>query len=256
MTSAARYVEFAPRPQHAAAVACAWMRTQHPEDPPTLVLPDACFDFIWSPGNEVMLAAPDTRAVRVPAADADTFVGVRFRPGVGKAVLGIPLSELLDGRITASEIVAERVPGPVRRIASDLLAKAGQVERPDEALRVLTSLGEFLAGAATIDRATVAASNRLAEPRRSCRSLAMELGISERQLNRRMNDEVGYGPKMLQRVLRLQGFLARANESRDRSARPSLTELAVESGYADQAHLNRECADLAGLTPTALLAAR
>jgi AraC-like DNA-binding protein len=32
--------------------------------------------------------------------------------------------------------------------------------------------------------------------------------------------------------------------------------VAFELGYADQAHLTRECARLAGLTPAALVAAR
>jgi len=35
-----------------------------------------------------------------------------------------------------------------------------------------------------------------------------------------------------------------------------LASAAARLGYADQAHLTRECVRLAGLTPTALLAAR
>ena len=34
------------------------------------------------------------------------------------------------------------------------------------------------------------------------------------------------------------------------------TRAAAEAGYADQSHLTRECAELAGLPPAALLAAR
>jgi AraC-like DNA-binding protein len=36
--------------------------------------------------------------------------------------------------------------------------------------------------------------------------------------------------------------------------RPDLARLALEAGYADQAHLTRECSRLAGLPPAALLA--
>jgi AraC-like DNA-binding protein len=62
---------------------------------------------------------------------------------------------------------------------------------------------------------------------------------------------VGYGPKLLQRVLRFQAFLAACGD-----AAPGLAELAVEAGYADQAHLGRETRALAGLTPTELRTAR
>jgi len=60
---------------------------------------------------------------------------------------------------------------------------------------------------------------------------------------------VAYGPKTLQRVLRFRGFVSRVD------ARPAvldLATLAAEAGYADQAHLTRECGRLSGLTPAAL----
>jgi methylphosphotriester-DNA--protein-cysteine methyltransferase len=81
------------------------------------------------------------------------------------------------------------------------------------------------------------------------RSLAADLGLSERQLRRRCHAAVGYGPKTLDRVLRFRRFLdlAGADPGRD------LALLALDAGYADQAHLTRECSRLAGLTPAALM---
>jgi hypothetical protein len=37
---------------------------------------------------------------------------------------------------------------------------------------------------------------------------------------------------------------------------PDLASAAVQAGYADQAHLTRECSALAGLTPAALARVR
>jgi AraC-like DNA-binding protein len=79
-----------------------------------------------------------------------------------------------------------------------------------------------------------------------------ELGIGDRQLRRRFADAVGYGPKTLERILRFQRFLRLARG--DGASRPDLARLALEAGYADQAHLTRECSRLAGLPPAALLA--
>ena len=50
-------------------------------------------------------------------------------------------------------------------------------------------------------------------------------------------------------MLRFRRFVSRVD------ARPDVLDLAAiaaEAGYADQAHLTRECGKLAGLTPAAL----
>ena len=80
--------------------------------------------------------------------------------------------------------------------------------------------------------------------------LAATLGTSERQLHRRCLDAFGYGPKTLDRVLRFQRFLWMARSA----ASQGRTGLAADAGYADQAHLARECRSLGGLPPRRLLA--
>jgi len=77
------------------------------------------------------------------------------------------------------------------------------------------------------------------------------IGLGERQLRRRFQVAVGYEPKRLARILRLQRLLALAE--RTPPGRGRLAALALAAGYADQAHLVRECVELAGLTPGALL---
>jgi len=81
--------------------------------------------------------------------------------------------------------------------------------------------------------------------------LAAELGIGDRHLRRRFAAAVGYGPKTLHRILRFQFFLRLLG----RGPATDLARLALEAGYADQAHLTRECGRLSGLAPAALLAA-
>src|SRR2546423_1333252 len=79
-------------------------------------------------------------------------------------------------------------------------------------------------------------------------ALAADLGASERQLNRRCLAALGYGPKTLHRILRLRRFLALA-----RASAATLAAVAADAGYADQAHLARDCQSLAGLPPSRLL---
>jgi AraC-like DNA-binding protein len=57
---------------------------------------------------------------------------------------------------------------------------------------------------------------------------------------------------VLARVVRFRRFIAAAHEQ----PAAGLAQLAAEVGYADQSHLNRECRELAGATPSELLAGR
>jgi AraC-like DNA-binding protein len=71
--------------------------------------------------------------------------------------------------------------------------------------------------------------------------------MSERTLRRRFEDAFGYGPKTLDRILRFHRF-----RRLQRQGEGSTALLAIEAGYADQAHLIRESRRLTGVTPTAL----
>ena len=115
-------------------------------------------------------------------------------------------------------------------------------------------LGELLAGSAHLDHTAMRASRLLRDPVRSVASVADELDVPLRTLGRRMTEQVGYGPKMLHRVMRLQGFLGLADAPSSRGL--PLAELAVRAGYADQPHLSRDATALTGRTPAALLASR
>ena len=83
--------------------------------------------------------------------------------------------------------------------------------------------------------------------------VADRIGLSDRQLHRRFVRQVGYGPKAFERVMRFRRFLTLV-EAGDLGG-AGLAAMAVASGYADQAHLTRECRRLAGRTPRELLAA-
>jgi AraC-like DNA-binding protein len=83
-------------------------------------------------------------------------------------------------------------------------------------------------------------------------ALADRAGVSERHLHRCMNGRLGVGPKALAGQIRALSAIERA----DQSARPNWADIALVSGYSDQAHLSRSVKALTGLTPTALHAER
>jgi AraC-like DNA-binding protein len=82
-------------------------------------------------------------------------------------------------------------------------------------------------------------------------ALARDLGLSRQTLVTRFRARSGLTPKLAARLKRFGGVLARLP-----SQPGDWAGLAAEAGYADQAHLIRECSALTGLTPGALLRRR
>lgn len=76
-------------------------------------------------------------------------------------------------------------------------------------------------------------------------TLAGEIGWSRKHLAAEFTDAVGLGPKTLSRIVRF-------NRALRLSATQDWAGIAVDCGYADQAHLAREFRQMAGHAPTAL----
>jgi AraC-like DNA-binding protein len=227
------YREFAPDEALSDLVACTWEREAGGR--PTRVLPDGCVDLVWRSG-ELVVAGPDTGPVRSPARAGEHVIGLRFRTGAAGPALGLPASALRDARVPLEELwdgeLADQLgeaPAPERRRLLELaiLARRPRIAGPDPVV--------------------LEAVRRLGRPGSQIGGLADVLGTSERQLLRRFQRAVGYGPKTLDRVLRFQRF-------RRRGAGGDLARAAFELGYADQAHLTRECVRLSGTTPARLAA--
>ena len=189
-------------------------------------------DIVWRRGEGAMVAGPDTGPWHSCTEPGELILGVRFLPGAGGPALGVPLSDLRDRRIALSQLGLD----PREELHGDA--------DPRAALRVLEATAARLVAAGPPDRAVQAAVMRLHDPTQRVEALAAALGFSERQLRRRFVASVGYGPKVLQRVLRLRRFLA--------GERHDLARAALDAGYADQAHLTHECLRLTGLSPSQL----
>jgi AraC-like DNA-binding protein len=231
------YTEIVPPAPLAPLVACLW--TSH--DGEVRVLPDACVDVVFS-GGRLVIAGPATTVGVAAATPGQRRIGLRFRVGAAGAALGLPAAELLDHGVPltdlwglgARRLEARIAAAPTVAAALTALAHgvADRLPPPGAADREVRRATIVLQHGGGVEQAGHAAH------------------LSERQLRRRFDHAVGYGPATLARVLRFQRFLAHAQQSEEPLAR-----LAADAGYADQAHLARECRRLSGLPPSALLAA-
>jgi AraC-like DNA-binding protein len=235
------YRELAPGVAFRAGLHCLWVSVA-PEcqAEAVQVLPDACTDLIWQSGVGAFVAGPDTGPAPTEWRPGTVLVGARFRPGAGGAALGVPLSEVLDQRVDADDL-----PGvPRGRLPGSL--------SPQEAVRRIEAIAAQMVTERPPDRLVLEATRRLGRPGARTELVAGQLEIGERQLRRRCQAGVGYGPRMLKRVLRFRRFVSRIDAGGD----VDLAMIAADVGYADQAHLTRESNELAGLTPAALARAR
>jgi AraC-like DNA-binding protein len=240
-----RYREFAPPPDLQAFVACTWFKVlgRHRDDALVPIIPDGCSDIMTYDDGAPFVVGPDPVTRWATLRDGLVITGLRMRPGALRAVLGQRADELLG----ESALLAD-----LQRSATGL---QHALDGADGLARRLGALEAWvrarLHAAAPRDHALVAACRTVADrPRVAIERIADGLGWNVRTLHRELVAACGYGPKYLQRVMRVQRLLRAVHAA---GPAPRLGELALVAGFADQAHMSRDFRSLTGFTPTAYL---
>ncbi|GAA1111221.1 helix-turn-helix domain-containing protein [Nocardiopsis composta] len=216
-----------------------------------MLVPDGCVDVLWLSTGRIVVCGPETSGWSFELPAGTEAVGVRFRPGLAAAALGLDTPGALNRRIELADVLGDRT----QRILLERMdgaASAGQrlhllQDRIRERLRTVPPPRPVHGSART---AALVSGMLGDDPASPVAELARAAGLSERQLHRRCVSAFGYGPAVLRRILRLQRFLRMA---RHPAATTDLSVLAAMAGYTDQPHLNRDCRALAGVSPRVLL---
>jgi AraC-like DNA-binding protein len=164
-------------------------------------------------------------------------VGAQLRPGAAELLFGVPAGELA-GRHTPLQDLW----GPSAVEARERLSEAGGLQRKLDvfeallAARLPTVRGLHPAVAQALERFTTTADVRQA---------VKESGYSHRRFIALFQRGLGLTPKLYCRVLRFQEAL----EQVAAHTAASLVEVALDVGYSDQAHFNREFREFAGVSP-------
>jgi AraC-like DNA-binding protein len=243
------YVERPPLPRLAKVVRTVWIQRTGPAAYVQRHLPTGGVEIHFPIGGQPQLVGPLTGPAIEVIRPHTTIVGVRFQPGTAP-VLPTTLDDLVDQRLNLAELWGA---------SAGLLAEAAaQAGTPERALMLLQAhlVREFRTAVRADPLVGAAVQALMPWHPVNIRTLAGRLAVSASQLRRRCLHAVGVSPKALQRTLRFQGFLALAQAGALASGKRDangMTGLAVDAGYADQAHLSRECVRLTGLTPGQLL---
>jgi transcriptional regulator GlxA family with amidase domain len=167
------------------------------------------------------------------------LLGVRFWTGRGGAVLRVPVWQLQDQLIAASNVISriDRLADDLRNIARD--------QRTGLLARELSNYLRPVHGSSlpAIDHAlSLIVTSRGTLP---IESIARKIGVTRRHLERRFRNEVGLRAKHLARIVRVHTALRFIDDRSPMSG----AEIAAVCGYSDQAHLIREFKALTGTTP-------
>lgn len=172
---------------------------------------------------------------------------VDFTPIGARRFFGLPMDEMARRVVTLDQVLGREAD----RLADRLFQAPDWAQRFDIAE---AAIARRIAAAAPADAGILHAWQRI--QRRggtlAIGALARELDCSRKHLVARFRDQIGLAPKSVAAIARFNRALALL----EGGARPDLADIAVQAGYFDQPHFNRDFLALAGITPGAFLRAR
>lgn len=253
-----RYQEFPPDRSLASIVKCFWLLEDSPvpDGPLDAVVPDGCPEIIVHYGDrftedaagqqkvqpDVIVSGQLTRPLMLRPTGRVGMVGARLQAHGLFPILGVPMHELVDRRVSLEAICSG---------VSTLQAQIAEADTDRERVGHLeTFLERKLAERGTLDavvqhnvHAILASGGQI-----SPEQLAQCAGLTVRQLERRFQVSVGVSPKFLCRIVRFRAIFDRLQSS------TPWTNIALDCGFFDQSHLIRDFKLFAGQSPTAFLA--
>jgi AraC-like DNA-binding protein len=205
-------------------------------------LPDGCVDLVLevtASNHRSWIYGSTTRPTAIPCTVGTHYLGIRFHPGQSRHFISAAAQELTDGR----EDLRTLMRFPSERVAAHIATEALFAELDQilmGTLRRARPLESYIDGVVQHIEAHHG-DTRIDE-------VAARFGKSRRQMERVFLQTVGVPLKFFCMITRLR----HAAELIVPPASRSLTVVAHEAGYSDQAHMTRDFTRLTGLSPAQL----
>ncbi len=186
-----------------------------------------------------VLAGPHSQTITIDTREQQCLATVDFELGGAAAFFKIPIGETRDLLVGLDELW-----GRAGRVLRERLLEARTAGAKFDVLEAV--LLDHLVGSREPDPLIPIAASGLKHGARVS-EVCQRLGLSPKTFERRFHGQTGLTPKRFARVQRLQ----RVVQSLPHLDEVDWSEVAVEHGYADQAHFIHDFRDLTGITPTA-----
>jgi AraC-like DNA-binding protein len=251
-----KYKEYGPHQTLHEHVKCFWImeRTYTPEHPGEDVTPDAFIELILNFGAPYRLRVDGGPDREMPRA---ILVGLQRKPLLFRCDGTVKLVATRFFAWGALPFLADhahglnKLPVTLGREWDNLAMRIEPAVRADDHDAAISIVEEYLIEkllTATVDLKQIQTAAQMLHLRKGqfrMSDLAEHCNLSRRQLQRQFQDVVGVSPKALARAIRFEEIRKRLMFDPDQS----LTDLAHEFGYTDQAHFIRDFKELADRTP-------
>ena len=203
------------------------------------IVPDGCVDVVYEQQGAYVRCFVFGTASHLHqfqfTPDAQ-YVGVRFRPGMGRHFLELHPRDLTDQQVEVSAFLD---------VQPDEIAEESGFLAQTELLthRLGVALHRLDVTPSPLEQALHCVQQN--QERWRVDTLADLTGRSVRQVERTIMADTGLPPKFLLRILRVQSAISAIQCAPLRS----LVDLATTLDYADQAHMNRDFRLITGSTP-------
>jgi AraC-like DNA-binding protein len=177
--------------------------------------------------------------------DSFTFIAYFFYPHAIRKIFGIHPKEIKDGYLDLTLLNAVR--------EFSLKERLLHTKSLNESLAIIEKyiLNVVNEDVAVDERITIATSQiKNANGIYSLTRLQDDLSITERTFQRMFENNVGISPQLYKRICQFQFAFQKINQHQF----VQLTDVAYESGFADQSHFIRVFKEFTGLTPNEYLA--
>lgn len=165
--------------------------------------------------------------------------GAHLYPYAISHLFSIPSTELKNQLIDLKSLLGKHDDGLEERImlAKDLPARVKIITRfLENRLRKITPMPPGIFETINYITKTNGTTEVDALAQRNC--------LSMRQFERNFKQFSGFSPKTFSRIIRFQNTLSQKDKSRK-----TLTQIAFDAGYSDQAHFIRDFKEFSGITP-------
>ena len=189
---------------------------------------------------KITLCLPAQKARWHEPAPNTELIAFRLKPELASAAFGVNMAECYDAQM--AEQGASLINGGGRAL---IAAETGGVRDIANALfEEILRASQCIASTQSLE-AEAARRIRAANGSISITALAQELDTTERTLRRRFKHTLGVSPKTYARQLRISAAAMLA----DHCIAPGWADIAVKTGFYDQAHMITEYKALTGSTP-------
>lgn len=251
------YQTYEPNNDLTALIKCYWTLESQKEETPErqTIVPDGCMEMIFHYGdlykqyleNGKSIIQPKcfvigqlTRPLEIEPTGETGIFSVRFHPNGFLPFANIPIKEMENTAVSL-----EKLFGKDGQEIEKKILKANST--PDRIKLIETFLLNRLTDIETVDRIVKSTVETIltANGQLSVDELSKLTNVNRRQLVRKFSSTIGLSPKQLSKTIRLQATLRILLNSQF----TSLTALAYENEYYDQAHFIKDFKELTGFTP-------